>query len=138
MANPARGEARVRIGDRDFTLAYDLNALCEVELLLGMPLQSILERLAQPRLRDMRALLWAGLQRHHPMSVAEAGDLLGEVLRSGADATAALGQQLSEGIAAAFPPPAASPATATPATPTGKRSMRQQSKPASNPAAPGA
>ena len=116
-------------------LAYDLNGLCEVELILDAPLQSILERLAQPRLRDMRALLWAGLRRHHPMTVAEAGDLLGEVLRSGADATAALGQQLSEGIAAAFPPPAASP---TPATPTGKRSTRRPSPPASTPAAPGA
>ena len=74
--------------------------------------------------------------RHHPMTVCEAGDLLGEILRAGADATAALGQQLTEGIAAAFPPPAASPAT--PATPTGKRSTRRPSKPASTPAAPGA
>ena len=137
MANPARGEARIRVGDRDFTLAYDLNSLCEVELLLNRSLQSILERLAQPRLRDMRALLWAGLRRHHPMTVTEAGDLLGEVLRSGADDMAALGQQLSEGIAAAFPPPAASPSP-TPATPTGKRSTRRPSKPASTPAAPGA
>ena len=88
------------------------------------------------RPRDMRALLWAGLQRRHPMTVGEAGDLLGEILRAGADATAALGQQLTEGIAAAFPPPAASPAT--PATPTGKRSTRRPSKPASTPAAPGA
>ena len=98
-----------------------------------------MERLPQSRMRDLRALLWAGLQRHHPMTVREAGDLLGEVLRAGLAATSALGQQLSEGIAAAFPPPAASPATpATPATPTGKRSTRRQSRPASTPAAPSA
>ena len=137
MANPARGESRIRIGARDFTIAYDLNALCEVELLLDTPLTAIVERLVQPRMRDLRALLWAGLQRRHPMTVSDAGDLLGEVIRAGADATAALGEQLSEGIAAAFPPPTASP-PATPAATTGKRSTRRPSKPASTPAAPGA
>ena len=101
MANPARGETRIRIGKQDYVLAYDLNALCEVEYLLGASISAVMERLAQPRLRDMRALLWAGLQRRHPMTVGEAGDLLGEILRAGADATAALGQQLTEGIAAA-------------------------------------
>ena len=83
------------------------------------------------RVRDLRALLWGGLQRHHPMPLERVGDLLQDVLTA-ADGGSA--DQLSRAVAQSFPPPA--PA-ATPATQTGQRSTPRRSKPASKPAARG-
>lgn len=111
-------------------------SLCEVEHILSEPISAVVARLGQPALRDLRALLWAGLQRHQPGTTLHmAGDLLGEALRGGETAAAKFGGQIADGIAQAFPPP--KPA-ATPATPTGPRSTRKRSKPDSTPAAPGA
>ena len=137
MAVPARGETRVRIDGEDRVLAYDLNALCQVEEALGEPLSAVAARLGRPALRDLRALLWAGLQRHYPgTTLAMAGDLLGETLRAGESSAGALGERIAEAIAQSFPPPR--PAAAPPpATPTGPRSTRRRSRPASTPAAPG-
>ena len=87
------------------------------------------------RVRDLRALLWGGLQRHHPMPLERVGDLLQDVLTA-ADGGSAdqLAEQLARAVAESFPPRA--PA-ATPATQTGQRSTPRRSKPASKPAARG-
>lgn len=105
--------------------------------MLGGPIAAVVARLGQPSLRDLRALLWGGLQRHHPaLTLHAAGDLLHAALRGGESSAAALGEQIAAAIAEAFPPPP-SPA-GTPATKTGPSSTRRRSKPASKPAAPGA
>ena len=104
--------------------------------MLSEPISAVVARLGQPSLRDLRALLWAGLQRHQPgTTLLMAGDLPGQALRGGETAAAGFGGQIAEGIAQAFPPP--EPA-ATPATPTGKPSTRRRLKQDSKPAAPGA
>ena len=140
MANPARGETQIRIGRRDYTLAYDLNVLCEIEAALGDPMADVAGRLEAKRagVRDLRALLWGGLQRHHPMPIEQVGELLQEALTDPATGRR-IGNQLTEAIAQSFPPaqPAATPATPTPATQTGRRSTARQSKRGSTPRARG-
>lgn len=126
-----------RAGDRHRVRSLNrTRSFCEAEAVLSEPISAVVARLGQPALRDLRALLWAGLQRHQPGTTLHmAGDLLGEALRGGETAAAKFGGQIADGIAQAFPPP--KPA-ATPATPTGPRSTRKRSKPDSKPAAPGA
>ena len=73
MANSQRGEVAFRALDRDVVLVLDINALCEVEAELGVKVHE----LAQPGLKAIRALLWAGLQRHQPgASLQNAGDII--------------------------------------------------------------
>lgn len=73
MANAARGEVAFRALDRDWTLLLDINALCEAEDELGVKVHE----LAQPGLKAIRALLWAGLQRHQQgVTITQAGDII--------------------------------------------------------------
>lgn len=73
MANPARGEVSFRALDRDWTLVLDINALCAAEDELGVKVHE----LTQPGLKAIRALLWAGLQRHHGgVAITDAGDMI--------------------------------------------------------------
>lgn len=77
-----RGEASLTVRGRTYALVFDLNAFAELEGALGEPLERPLHRLLarQVALRDVRALVWAGLRARHPdVSLQEAGDLLAEV-----------------------------------------------------------
>jgi len=76
MANSARGEVAFRALDRDLVLLLDINALCDVEAQLGVKVHE----LTQPGLAAIRALLWAGLQRHHAgVNLQQAGDVIQEL-----------------------------------------------------------
>ena len=54
---------RIKIGDKEFTLHYGQNAVCALEDELDKGITSIYTRLQQEhvKLRDFRAILWAGL-----------------------------------------------------------------------------
>lgn len=97
MANVAKGEASVVAGGATYTLAFNMNAICEVEDGLDAPMSELDARLASPRASDMRFILWAMLQQHHGdqfPDVASVGEAFGFV-----EATDAM----RAGVSAAFP-----------------------------------
>lgn len=75
MANPARGEVALKVGDLDYTLKFSTNAICELEDHLNRGLNEIVSDLE--RLSVVRALLWAGLRSNHPeLTLKMAGDII--------------------------------------------------------------
>ena len=62
--------------DKPRRLRLDTNALCELEDVLGKPINEILREGAKG-LRTVRAFLWAGLLHEDPeLTLKEAGDLI--------------------------------------------------------------
>lgn len=62
----------------EYKLAFDLNALCLAEDHVG-PLGKAMGEMSEGSLKTVRALFWAGLQKHHPEVTLEiAGDIAGE------------------------------------------------------------
>lgn len=78
MANPHRGSVALQAGDRAYTVSFSINALCELEAHLGVPIAQIAEGMNSPekvKLQDVRAVLWAGLQDNHEgLTIKEAGE----------------------------------------------------------------
>lgn len=69
MANPLRGSVPLQVSERAYTLSFSVNALCELEAELGAPIAQIAERLNDEKnisMATVRAVVWAGLQDHHP------------------------------------------------------------------------
>lgn len=93
MANPIKGEIDFSVEGQPYTLALDLNALCEAEpfapgIMDGGDLKS---------LRAIRAVFWAGLRRHHPQLLQEdAGNLMQAIGMKEA------GRLIGEGMKLAF------------------------------------
>lgn len=69
-----KGEAQLG----DFTLAYDFNALCDAESVVG-PIGAAMGEIAKGSFTTIRALVWAGLKKHHGKTLDEAGDIIAEV-----------------------------------------------------------
>lgn len=68
MANPNRGQVALTVGELELKLSFSVNALCELEDLLGQPVAKIAAGLKDPenvRLATVRALVWAALRDHH-------------------------------------------------------------------------
>lgn len=87
-----KGEADVSLKDgRKLKLCFDANAWVDVEDALGMKFPEILEALGDkenpPSLKMQRAVIWGGLQKHHPeMTVRDAGEILVEAAEAMAKA----------------------------------------------------
>lgn len=65
-ANPVKGEASIDVAGRTYVLAFNINAMCEVEYVLNLSTDQILRALTiSPPLHIVRALLWGGLREHH-------------------------------------------------------------------------
>lgn len=80
----------------EYKLAFDFNALCLAENEVG-PLGKAMENMSAGSLTAVRALFWAGLQKHHPeLSLTDAGDIAQEF---GFDA---VGEAVGKGIESAF------------------------------------
>ena len=79
MANPHRGGVSLRVGDRDYTLSFSVNALCELEDEIDKPVSEIvaeIQNLEKVRMKSVRSLIWASLRDHHgDISMAEAGQI---------------------------------------------------------------
>lgn len=81
MANRFKGEASATLDGVTYTLRLDFNAMCAFEEATG---RDAMEALAgfeagKAKAGDLRALVWAMLQRHHPdADLTLAGDLLSE------------------------------------------------------------
>lgn len=100
MSNPIRGEATLVAGDQSYRLVYDINAFCAAQEATDLDVDVLLEEMERgKRLPIVRALLWAGLSRHHPCSMIEAGGIMSV---AGTKPTAIA---VRAGIASAFPQP---------------------------------
>src|SRR5215468_8067948 len=98
MANRIKGEADFVVDGRTYTLCYNHAALIELEDMLDMGIVAISRELAkwteEPdriRLKWMRALLCAGLRKHHPkMTLDDVSELMTSA-GGGADFMGAIG-----------------------------------------------
>lgn len=79
----------------DYTLAFDFNALCMAEDEVG-PIGEVMQDVQKGSFKIVRALAWAGLQKHHKLTLIETGDFIQE---QGFDKVAVA---VGEGIQAAF------------------------------------
>jgi len=82
--NPHKGDVPLPVGGQQFTLRYSHLALVKLENLLDRSVLEVLEELQSAkesiRIGTVVALLWAGLQRHHPkVSYEDAADLLDDM-----------------------------------------------------------
>lgn len=129
MANAVKGEASIDVEGRAYVLAFDINAMCEVEYILDRSTDRILRELATaPALNVVRALLWGGLRRHHPdVDLKGAGALIEDMGGAG-PALDGIGKAL----VAAFPDAEAGADQSSPKTKaaagTGRRSSRHGSQ----------
>ncbi len=111
MTNPLKGDHAIRIGGRDYTLRYSVNACCELEDAAGRCIGEIVASLDdgdRMSVKLMRQVFWAGLIEHHGVSHKEAGDLMSE---AGFEAAA---QAIGAAFAKAFPQAEAGDAKADP------------------------
>lgn len=85
MADRMKGGVTLKLSDgRTLTLEYDFDGLIALEEAAGMRMPEVyaeLQRLEKtkgsPSLRLSRAIIFGGLQQHHPeMTLKEAGDLI--------------------------------------------------------------
>lgn len=84
MSNPLRGEATFEIDGVQYRLRFTWNAAVEYEEIAGRPLSDALLDVAREKLsaKSLRAMVWAGLQEHHPqVSLAETGKLIDQLGR---------------------------------------------------------
>ncbi len=98
MENPHRGDTKVQVTGRSYTLCYDLNATAMVMDHLGL---TSFEQLADGvslsgiGMSDLIHILWAGLQRHHPeLTEKEVGALDWDIT----EASQKLGQAFERGL----------------------------------------
>jgi hypothetical protein len=127
MANAQKGEASLTIEGRDYVLAFNVNALCEVEYILDKTTDQILRALAlNPPLHVVRALLWGGLRRYHSdVDLIGAGDLI-EKMGGPGPALEGIGKALVSAFPDAKDEPENPPKGA--AAGTGRRSLKRGSR----------
>lgn len=74
MANKQRGFVEIEL-DKKRRLKFNMNALTELEDVLGMPITGLSDQ--KVGMKELRAMLWAGLLHDDPdLSLREAGDLI--------------------------------------------------------------
>lgn len=84
MANQHKGGVDFSVGDKSYTLRLTANDLCELESVTDMKAPAAVGELlatlqtASVDYRLLRALLWAGLNRNHKMTIEQCGDLIDE------------------------------------------------------------
>jgi hypothetical protein len=82
MANSARGSVALQAGDKAYTMAFSINALCELEDVFGVPapkLGNLFEDAENISMKDVRKLVMVGLHDHHPeVSEKDAGVIAGD------------------------------------------------------------
>jgi Phage tail tube protein, GTA-gp10 len=83
MTNPHKGDVELWAGGNKYTIRYTHGALVKLENQLGKGLFRVMQEMIEPenmRIGTVVAMLWAGLQKHHPtMTIEEATDLLDEI-----------------------------------------------------------
>jgi hypothetical protein len=82
MVNAHKGDVALEVGGKTYTLRYSHSALIKLEKQLDQSIMRIMQDIGKAdemRIGTLVAILWAGLQKHHPdLSVDEACELLDE------------------------------------------------------------
>lgn len=98
MTNPHKGDVGLEVGGRSYTLRYSHLALVKLEKQLDRPMARLLrdfEDHQNMRIGTIVALLWAGLQKHHPEITFEAAaDLLDDIEGGAVGAMNVMGEAL--------------------------------------------
>lgn len=79
MAIPMKGEHTVQIEGGEYILAFTLGACAAIEgQFEGRGLQSILADVQgdDPKVSTLLVIIWAGLKKHHNLTLDEVGDLV--------------------------------------------------------------
>lgn len=83
VANRLKGEVDIQVGAKTYTLCMDINALAWLEERYSTPEQEVsfpqlLDRMEKSkRITDIRTMMCAALQKHHPgITIEEAGDVM--------------------------------------------------------------
>ena len=79
MSNRFLGEAKATVDGKAYTLRCDFNAMCAFEDETGKDALETFEKFETGKVgvKDMRAIMWAFLQHHHPdVTMQEAGHVL--------------------------------------------------------------
>jgi len=101
MANPHRGQVAITVGDLELTLSFSVNAICELEDALDLPVSKIAEKLNDPenlRMSLVRTVIWAALQDSHPeIDMQTAGNI------ATVAGTAKIMEKVGEAFQIAFP-----------------------------------
>lgn len=101
MANRHKGEVAFDVEGKNYVLCFTSNALCELEDAIGVGIAKIgglLSDVETLKLKDVRAVLWAGLTDHHQgIDMKSAGGIIDAI---GLPRTLEL---ISSGLSAAFP-----------------------------------
>jgi hypothetical protein len=101
----AKGEVSIEADGKRYTLAFSINALCELEDKLGESVADIGSLAAKgKRFSTIRTVFWAGLHDHHPdLTLQDAGKIISAMGIEAADAAVA------EAFGLAFPEVKAAP-----------------------------
>jgi hypothetical protein len=82
-AREVEREVEFTSGKKVYTLAFSINAMCELETALGGNVVELANAMSDPSrvsIRTLRTLFWAGLRDHHElMSELEAGKLMNDI-----------------------------------------------------------
>lgn len=105
MANPHKGDVPLEVGSKTYTLCYSHLALVKLENLLDKNVVQIMGELQAARdnirIGTVVALLWAGLQKHHPdVSYDDAAGLLDDMDGGAAAAMETIGRSFEKAFAA--------------------------------------
>lgn len=83
MANPVRGEVSLDVGDQHYVLVFGTNAICALEEHFGVKapqLAHLFDESTELGIKELRVILWAGLQdRHEEFTLKAVGRLIDEV-----------------------------------------------------------
>ena len=83
MANRARGELGVTIGDQRYTLRPSFDGLCELEDATGKDIDAMLEQMTAGKLSGVRAVIFAVLQAEHQQEIRTLKDASAWIERLG-------------------------------------------------------
>lgn len=70
---------KLTVWDKIYDFEYRLNSVCELEREAGVTVGEVLN---MPQYTMLRWMTWAGLLKHHPMTLDEAGDLAEQYLEA--------------------------------------------------------
>lgn len=103
MANRAKGEITLKVGDAEYTLCYNHDALIQMEDQLDQGVVAITNEMRrwakEPeriRLKWIRVLVWAGLRKHHKMSFEQVDSLMEQAAAEETDLFEKVGDAMSK------------------------------------------
>jgi len=98
--NPHKGDVEFVVAGKTYTLRYSHSALVKLEKQLDQGLMKVMQDMSSPeqmRIGTVVALLWSGLQKHHPnMAFDDAADLLDDMEGGASGAIEIIGQAFSK------------------------------------------